>query len=199
MNRSTFKPMTDEEIAREEELDEYVRTLEEKWEKPRLTTEQLKEVFPEILDIAPIRIRELQFQIEKHEQFCRDNPIFGETLETLWEQERRDEKMKDLRMTLSRFRRFIPSENKNGINDADIQAALEVPILDLFDQPRRSGSLYTDFCPLHDERTPSCKIYPRNNTWWCFGCNQGSSTIDLVMKRDEIDFVTAVKQLKGDL
>ncbi len=36
-------------------------------------------------------------------------------------------------------------------------------------------------CPLpgHDDRTPSCRVYPGAGGWHCFGCGRGGSIYDL--------------------
>lgn len=192
----TWHPMTDEEIAHEEAMDAFARELEKKNPPVRLKSEELKEIFPEILEIAPLKVAEIEDQQRRLELYCSKNPIGDQTLEDLWEQERRDNARKELKRRLMRFKRFIPTETLNGVSEADIAAAREFPILDLVDYSRRSGSnMYTIHCPLHEERTPSCKIYVNSNDFWCFGCNRGGDTIDLVMARDEVDFVTAVRQL----
>lgn len=48
-------------------------------------------------------------------------------------------------------------------------------------------------CPLHEERTPSFRIYPNNNSWYCFGCGEGGDVIDLVMKTQGLSFSKALK------
>lgn len=51
-------------------------------------------------------------------------------------------------------------------------------------------------CPFHgDDRSPSLKLYPETNTWHCFACNAGRDVIDFVMKKQGINFISAVKQL----
>lgn len=189
--------MTDEEIAHEEAMDDMVREIEKNRKNPKLKTEELRKVFPEIMEIAPIKVKEIEDKISRLNTYCQRNKILGNTLEDLWEQERRDNAMQELRRMLRRFKVFIPSEPMNGVSEAEIEAAREYPILDLIDEPQRSGSTYKIHCPLHEERTPSCKIYTKSNDFWCFGCNQGGSTIDLVMARDDVDFITAVRQLAG--
>lgn len=56
--------------------------------------------------------------------------------------------------------------------------------------PNRSGFIC---CPIHHEKTPSCKIYPNGKGWWCYGCNQGGSVIDFVMQVNQCSFVDAIK------
>lgn len=49
---------------------------------------------------------------------------------------------------------------------------------------------------IRDERTPSCYWYRSNNTWVDFGGDgRKHDTIDLIMMRDNLDFISAVKFL----
>lgn len=34
-------------------------------------------------------------------------------------------------------------------------------------------------CPLHSEKTPSCRLYPEQGRFWCYGCNKGGDAVDL--------------------
>lgn len=61
----------------------------------------------------------------------------------------------------------------------------------------RGDRLYAR-CPWHNggnEKDPSLVLFTRKNTWHCFGCGEGGSTIDLVMKAMGINFKDAVKQM----
>ena len=51
-------------------------------------------------------------------------------------------------------------------------------------------------CPIHNENTPSFTIYEDTNTWWCYGCSEGSSNIDLIMKLHKLSTGEAIKYLK---
>lgn len=62
---------------------------------------------------------------------------------------------------------------------------------------RRQGAGYVGLCPFHDDHNPSLVISPKNNLWHCFGCNQGGSVIDFLMKLDNISFRHAVEKLTG--
>lgn len=62
---------------------------------------------------------------------------------------------------------------------------------------RRQGADYVGLCPFHDDHNPSLVISPKNNLWHCFGCNQGGSVIDFLMKLDNISFRHAVEKLTG--
>lgn len=52
-------------------------------------------------------------------------------------------------------------------------------------------------CPLHKEKTPSFKIYEKQHRFYCFGCHEKGTVIDLVMKMEECDFKTAFTSLGG--
>ncbi|NLB71685.1 MAG: DNA primase [Chloroflexi bacterium] len=62
---------------------------------------------------------------------------------------------------------------------------------------KRSGKNYTGFCPFHSNtRTPAFVVFPETQTWRCFGqCNEGGDLFGYVMKRDNLDFQEALKQL----
>ena len=53
-------------------------------------------------------------------------------------------------------------------------------------------------CPFHNERTPSFTIYPKTNSFKCFGCGVGGSVIDFVMLIHGIDALEATKMLDSD-
>ena len=53
-------------------------------------------------------------------------------------------------------------------------------------------------CPLHNEKTPSFTIYPKTNTWHCFGCGAGGSSIDFVMAYCGLDSLDAAKKIDVD-
>ncbi|MDD4805062.1 MAG: CHC2 zinc finger domain-containing protein, partial [Candidatus Pacebacteria bacterium] len=45
----------------------------------------------------------------------------------------------------------------------------------------KKGGLYELSCPFHKhDDTPSLKVYPDTNSWYCFGCGRGTSIIDFV-------------------
>lgn len=50
-------------------------------------------------------------------------------------------------------------------------------------------------CPFHEENTPSCKIDPDTQQWYCFGCHEGGDVFSYVMKSEDISFPDAVRRL----
>lgn len=50
-------------------------------------------------------------------------------------------------------------------------------------------------CPFHEDKSPSLKIYSKNNYFVCFGCGARGSAIDFVMKFNNCSFKEAVQFL----
>lgn len=48
-------------------------------------------------------------------------------------------------------------------------------------------------CPIHEDKTPSLKVYKNTNTFKCFGCNAGGSPIDFIMAKESCSFKEAVE------
>jgi DNA primase catalytic core len=59
----------------------------------------------------------------------------------------------------------------------------------------RSARLIKVLCPFHAEDTPSCVIYPDQQRFHCYGCNERGDVIDWVMKRDNLDHRGALESL----
>jgi len=47
-------------------------------------------------------------------------------------------------------------------------------------QLKKIGSYYKCVCPFHDDLDPSLVVYPKTNSWYCFGCQQGGSVLDFI-------------------
>lgn len=52
-------------------------------------------------------------------------------------------------------------------------------------------------CPFHKEKTPSLKIYPKTNSWHCFGCGAGGDIIDFVRRMEKLSFVAACQRIEA--
>jgi 5S rRNA maturation endonuclease (ribonuclease M5) len=60
---------------------------------------------------------------------------------------------------------------------------------------RRDGKLFVGKCPFHADSTPSLKIFPANNSFYCFGCHCGGDTITFIQKLHGMNFLDACKYL----
>jgi hypothetical protein len=61
--------------------------------------------------------------------------------------------------------------------------------------PNHSGYIC---CPFHGEKTPSLKIYPGGQGWYCYGCGEGGSVIDFVMKLFHLNLGQTIEKLNSD-
>lgn len=62
-------------------------------------------------------------------------------------------------------------------------------------RPNRSGFVC---CFLHNERTPSMKVYKGNGGYYCFGCGARGSVIDFVMQYFGLTFQDAIAKINTD-
>ncbi len=85
-----------------------------------------------------------------------------------------------------------------SITDEDIIRAKEKPIEELYDGQLFGRKRKSGLCPFHNERSPSFYIFP-DNRFKCFGCQLGGTSVDFIMHRDGVDFITAVKTLRGTI
>ncbi|MEW8972652.1 MAG: DNA primase [Tissierellaceae bacterium] len=60
---------------------------------------------------------------------------------------------------------------------------------------KKSGANYLGLCPFHNEKTPSFTVSDTRQFYHCFGCGEGGDSISFIMKKENMDFVEAVKFL----
>ncbi|MBE0605358.1 MAG: DNA primase [Deltaproteobacteria bacterium] len=61
----------------------------------------------------------------------------------------------------------------------------------------RAGASFRGLCPFHREKTPSFFVNPARQAFKCFGCGEGGSVIDFMMKARNLTFADAVEELAG--
>jgi DNA primase len=82
------------------------------------------------------------------------------------------------------------------ITDQDIALAKQLTITNYYtDKLQHTGKRAKGNCPFHKEKTGSFTIYTDQNSWYCFGCAEGGSVVDYIMKLLGLNFLQAVKFL----
>lgn len=75
-----------------------------------------------------------------------------------------------------------------------IKAAVDlVQVMGEYAPLRKAGRMWACCCPFHQERSPSCYVYPDQQTYHCFGCGAHGDVITLVRNRENIEFSEAVE------
>jgi hypothetical protein len=97
-----------------------------------------------------------------------------------------------LEKTIGRYERLIKSltdkRKPDELTSTDFDNARSVPMDEFVDLSNNRTRFVA--CPFHEEKTPSCKIYPDH--FYCFGCNKGGSVIDWVMQTQKMGIRKAV-------
>ncbi len=60
---------------------------------------------------------------------------------------------------------------------------------------KKAGSNHKALCPFHDENTSSFMVSAEKQIFKCFGCNEGGSVFDFLMKYENLSFGEALKIL----
>ncbi len=87
----------------------------------------------------------------------------------------------------------IPNETLDAISSR-LNA---VDVIGRYVQLRQQGRKALGLCPFHGERSPSFTVDAEKGLWYCFGCREGGSVYNFVMKIEGLTFPQAVKKL-GD-
>lgn len=84
---------------------------------------------------------------------------------------------------------MIPESVNHQIHDLDIAT-----IIGGYVNLKPKGRYYECCCPFHNEKTPSFKVNPAKNSWFCYGaCQEGGDAIAFVMKKENCSYPEAVK------
>lgn len=89
----------------------------------------------------------------------------------------------------------IPSETleliSSRINAADVVGR--------YVQLKVRGRKAIGLCPFHGERTPSFSVDIERGLWYCFGCGEGGSVYNFLMRIEGLNFPQAVKKMADEV
>jgi hypothetical protein len=60
----------------------------------------------------------------------------------------------------------------------------------------KRGRSWVGRCPIHEEITPSLRVFPERRLYHCYGCGKGGSVIDFVMRVEGLPRINAVRFLE---
>lgn len=58
-----------------------------------------------------------------------------------------------------------------------------------------AGKELVTLCPLHKEKTPSLKVYPDEQSWFCYGCHRGGNLISWMMLVEHLNYNEAIDKV----
>jgi len=70
-----------------------------------------------------------------------------------------------------------------------------VDVISKYVKLKKQGRNYVGLCPFHNEKTPSFVVSPEKQIFHCFGCGASGDVIKFIMRIEDVDFKTAVKEL----
>lgn len=70
-----------------------------------------------------------------------------------------------------------------------------VRLISEYVQLRKRGGRLIGLCPFHREKTPSFTVNGEKGAYYCFGCHEGGSAVDFLMKLENLSFPEAIERL----
>lgn len=158
-----------------------------------------------VVYLAKVYLKQLKRELEEiREEITSDARKYVETKDEFYylRLETNTLLKKEIEIAIDRFIKY--KKRGQGKITSDYQIKVEevkqVPIGDILNEKGgRSRTRVQLLCPIHAEDTPSFVWYVQENTWFCFGCNKGGDTIDLIQEIKKCDFKNAILLLKNML
>lgn len=70
-----------------------------------------------------------------------------------------------------------------------------VDVISGYTELKQKGSQFMGCCPFHSEKTPSFSVSREKQLYHCFGCGEGGTLIDFIMKIENLSFPEAMRFL----
>ncbi|MCZ6573809.1 MAG: DNA primase [Planctomycetota bacterium] len=70
-----------------------------------------------------------------------------------------------------------------------------VDVISSYVQLKKAGASYKGLCPFHDEKTPSFTVFPQSQRYVCFGCGEKGDAFAFIMRRQNLTFPEAIREL----
>ncbi|MDR1067007.1 MAG: DNA primase [Clostridiales bacterium] len=78
----------------------------------------------------------------------------------------------------------------------DVRANADiVEVISAYVKLNRVGGDYVGLCPFHNEKTPSFRVSPNKQMFYCFGCGAGGNVFGFIMKYENLSFTDALETI----
>lgn len=188
--------------------------LEKDWRKslPKMSDKELLSAFPEAKEIIPVKIKEWQEELDSGREKLRKELVYIYHLKSddfsTWflEQTAKLFLMPEINtasrnlLRLKRLSSLSTPWQKTKNWQEDIETARVYPIEKIAEAVmalKKCGNSFNALCPFHNEKHPSFYLYPKTNTFYCFGCQEKGDVIKLTMHLHGINFKEAVRMLQN--
>ncbi len=186
--------------------DVFLYKFERGWRasQKKYSEKELLKIFPEAKEIAPDKIEEWEtkkkhliktikekLKIIKHTKLDDFSRFFWRDYVKIFD----GEDLLETEKHITRLSRMLSEKRVQGrISENDIEKALQTPIENLINQPlKKCGNKLKVSCPFHRDKTPSFYIYLESNSFFCYSCQRGGNTINLVRSLYGYSFIESVK------
>lgn len=86
-----------------------------------------------------------------------------------------------------------------GFSQADIELVRNrtdiAEVISEYVRLKKAGRNYTGLCPFHSEKTPSFSVSREKQMYYCFGCGEGGTVFNFLMKKESLTFPESVELL----
>lgn len=87
---------------------------------------------------------------------------------------------------------------RERVDRAEVLGAVDlVDLVSRYVTLKKAGKEYEACCPFHQERTPSFRVVPQKQFYYCFGCGAKGDAIRFLTDYEDISFIEAVKRLNA--
>lgn len=109
-----------------------------------------------------------------------------------------DENKKVLQKRIHDLNRIltITTKKQNRNDEIDVEEIKSISIRYILQKYNIQVRGKMAHCPIRKEKSPSFIVYDNTNSFNCFGCHEGGTVIDLIMKIESCDFKEAIKILQ---
>jgi len=207
-NTNRYSP---QELRRLEKIDENVllssQEIEKEYDNNRLermlAVKEFEQEFEEEF-ITKAKLAYLALQIRDLNKVIRiawkgqarraktDMPIWlKESFNELDDIKDKEEQLNRLTKTKKFLENPIKTKKLNFVSKYEIEKARAYPFENLI----KFNKLGFALCPFHNEKSPSFKLYKKDNSVHCFSCKWTGDTIEFLMKTLDIPFIEVVRKL----